>query len=293
VGGTTPLLRSLLGGLYTRRVTGAGTAGLAAPPAEDALADATQVLVSYCSGDVHWGDAVGIDPVGEPLLQRGAANVRAVLAWLDDQAATPEHLSVVGCSAGAYGALLWASALGARFPSATRSLLLDGGLGVVQEPFLREGVGLASWNVADAFAENGVGHLLEGIEIDYFERLVAAVAATFDGPIGVASTDRDVVQAAFWYLMGEDRDGFRIVADVDAWATLAAERLERLAEIDGVSTFVSAWVPSSAPAVTAGTTGHCLSGDDDLWRDGVGEAFRAWWGVLLSGRLPESADVRE
>jgi hypothetical protein len=277
-----------VGGLYQPRVRPVAASGLSAPPLDDPLDEATQVLVSYCSGDVHWGDADGFDVAGDEITQRGAANVRAVLGWLDDQDLTPSELTIVGCSAGAYGALLWAPSLQARYPHASRSLLLDAGLGVVQAPFLTGEFGLASWRVAGAFAENGVAEILEAIDVDYFERLVAAVAAGFGGPIGIASTDRDPVQAAYWYLMGEERSGFRIDPDVAIWSEAAMERIAALATIEGVSTFVSDWGLSRAGA---GTTGHCLTEHNDLWRD-AGEPFRSWWSAMRAGIVPPSVDLR-
>jgi hypothetical protein len=288
IDGVSPLVLGLVGGLYQPRVTTVAANGLSAPPVGDPLAGATQVLVSYCSGDVHWGDADGVDGAGEDVTQRGASNVRAVLGWLDDQDLTPSQLAIVGCSAGAYGALLWTPSLQARYPHASASLLLDAGLGVVQAPFVTGEFGLASWRIDGAFAENGVAELLDGIDVDYVERLVAAVAARFDGPIGIASTDRDLVQAVFWYLMGDDRSGFRIDRDVAAWSAAAMERIAALGRIEGVGTFVSDWGPSWAPA---GTTGHCLTEHGDLWR-AAGEPFRSWWSAMRGGIVPPSVDLR-
>ncbi len=288
VDGVSPELLRLVGGLYVPRVTTVAASGLASPPADDALAGPTQVLVSYCSGDVHWGDADGVAGTGEAITQRGAANVRAALGWLGDQDLTPSELTIVGCSAGAYGALLWTPSLQARYPHASRSLLLDAGLGVVQAPFVTGEVGLASWRIDGAFAENGVAELLEAIDVGYFERLVAAVAGDFDGPIGIASTDRDLVQAVFWYLTGEEGSGFRIDPDLTTWSDAAMERIAALGRTPGVSTFVSDWRPSWAPI---GTTGHCFTEHNDVWR-AAGEPFRAWWAALRAGSVPASIDLR-
>jgi hypothetical protein len=284
----SPLLGSIA--LYTRRVTDVARTGLAAPPPDDPLANATQVVVSYCTGDVHWGDADGIDTRGADVAHRGAENVRAVLAWLDDQALAPEELAIVGCSAGAYGALLWAPTVQELYPAARRSLLLDAGLGVIQAPFVERPVGLASWNVAGAFTQNGVAELLDTLDVDYYERLVAEVVRVFEGPIGIASTDRDLIQAVFWHLMGEDPSGF---PDVGAWSEEALVRVDALVASGRVGTFLSDWVPSMAPSPGFGaSTGHCLSDDDDLWSEGVGEAFRAWWGALRDGDVPPAVDAR-
>ena len=295
---TLRLLLSQLGtGLYLRHVTDVPEAGLAQPPADAAIAGATQVVVSYCSGDVHWGDAPGVDDLGSAIEQRGADNVRAALAWLAEQALAPEQLTLVGCSAGAYGALAWAPRLQALFPTGRRSLLLEAGLGVVQAPFLAGPDGLPGWQVEGAYADNGLSALLPiGDDLDYLEQLVTAVAERFDGPIGVASTDRDVVQTLFWYLMGDDPSRLPddLAAEIDAWSLLALERLSALAAIEGVSTFVSAWVPDPVPYQLAGrATGHCLLTSDDVWDSEEGAAFGAWWGRLRGGAVPAPVDLRD
>jgi hypothetical protein len=307
-------LRLTLAGLgnqiYLRRVTSIGTTGLAGPPPGSAFDGPTQVVVSYCSGDVHWGDATGVDDRGRSIEQRGAPNTVQAMQWLAAQGLTPERVGLVGCSAGAYGALLWAPSVRSLYPAASRSLLLDAGLGVVQAPFLARGAtpprGIEAWQVAGAYAANGLLDLLsEPLAEDYLERLVAAVAERFDGPIGLVSTDRDVVQTLFWYLMGEDFESFpdgesigAIAAfaaeQIDAWSLLAMPRLERLDAIDGVVTFVSSWVPGGLPdAVAEAGTGHCLTTDADLWNESVGEAFLDWWGALRGdGAAPYSDDLR-
>ena len=290
------LLSQLGTRLYHPRVTDVPAAGMAQPPADAAIAGATQVVVSYCSGDVHWGDAAGRDDLGHAIEQRGAVNVRAALTWLADQGLAPEQLSLVGCSAGAYGALAWAPSLQALFPTGQRSLVLEAGLGVVQAPFLAGPGGLPGWRVEGAYADNGLTALLPiGDDLDYVETLVKAVAERFDGPIGVASTDRDAVQALFWYLMGEAGSRYPDdpVAEIDAWSLLALERLEALAAIEGVSTFLSAWVPDAIPRQLEGhATGHCLLTSDDLWDSEEGAAFGAWWEALRGGTLPAPVDLR-
>ena len=288
------LLRPLLGELYQERVKPLAPRGLAAPPPGEPVSEATQVVVSYCSGDVHWGDADGVDALGEAIEQRGAHNARGALAWLAAQQLSPSRLSVVGCSAGAYGALLWALGLAELYPGAPRSLLLDAGLGLVKSPFLEGQHGLAAWNPRGAYADNGLESLLETLDVDYYERLLAAVAERFGGPVGVASTDRDPVQAAFWYLTGDDPTlaGFGL-AEVSVWSRAALARLELLAELPEVSTFVSAWVPSDAPvSAPALATGHCLLSDPDLWGSPVGDAFGVWWSELRAGSLPIAVDLR-
>ena len=286
------LLRQLYAELYYERVRTVSNAGLSAPPDDDPLAAATQVVVSYCSGDVHWGDAFGVDAKGRPIEHRGVVNVEAVLDWLDAQGLAPERLTLAGCSAGGYGALLWAPSLVRLYPDAAPSLLIDAALGVVQRPFVTGDVGLISWRVDRAFRTNGQQDLFDDINEDYFEWLVAAVAAEFGGPIGVATTHRDGIQAAFHFLMGESPvvTSFR-TTDVDAWSAAAQDRIGRLNDIEGVSTFVSDWERGSIPLVDS--TGHCVTEHRDMWRGGMGEAFRGWWGEVRAGTVPAPVDLRQ
>ena len=302
-------LASLGTQLYLSTVTPVGTSGLAGPPTGSPFDGPTQVVVSYCSGDVHWGDAVGEDDRGNLIAQRGAPNTLQALQWLEAQGLVPERVGVVGCSAGAYGALLWAPSVRALYPTASRSLLLDAGLGVVQEPFLVRGAapprGIEAWRIEGAYTANGLPALLdEPLGEDYVERLVAAVADVFDGPIGIASTDRDAVQTLFWYLMGEDFEGYPTAIEaiaafallrVDEWSALALPRLERLDAVEGVVTFVSDWAPGSLPSSIAEIgTGHCLTTEADLWDHPVGAAFQTWWGALRGDdAAPYSTDLRE
>ena len=285
------LQKEFLSELYYERVRTVSGAGLSGPPDDDPLTAATQVVVSYCSGDVHWGDAFGVDAKGRPIEHRGVVNVEAVLGWLDEQGLAPERLTLAGCSAGGYGALLWAPSLVRLYPDAAPSLLIDAALGVAQRPFVTGSVGLASWRVDRGFQANGREDLLADINEDYFELLLAALAAEFGGPIGVATTDRDGIQAAFHYLMGESPvvTAFR-TADVDAWSAAAQDRIGRLNDIEGVSTFVSDWGPALLPFAA---TGHCVTEHRDMWRDGMGDAFRAWWGEIRAGTAPASVDLRQ
>ena len=108
--------------------------------------DYTIVHVLYCSGDMHAGATTRsyLDSNGSPVVQAGAANTRAVLEWVKAQ---PEfgpvggvgkgeggtgnrNLVVMGASAGAIAAQLWADILLKEIPHAHASVVIDSFIGV-------------------------------------------------------------------------------------------------------------------------------------------------------------------
>ncbi|MCA9600445.1 MAG: hypothetical protein KC417_00390, partial [Myxococcales bacterium] len=67
----------------------------------------THVIIPYCTGDVHWGDATqtyGEGAEAQVIHHNGAKNSQAVLDWVYENVVEPEVVLTTGCSAGAYGA---------------------------------------------------------------------------------------------------------------------------------------------------------------------------------------------
>jgi hypothetical protein len=120
---------------------------------DNPVRDWTHVLIPYCTGDVHWGDATvtygegGADEV--TIHHRGAVNARAVLGWLYDNVAAPEHVFVTGCSAGSYGSIMWSAHLMEHYQDALVTQFGDSGAGVVTEEFFRDS--FPAWNAEGAF----------------------------------------------------------------------------------------------------------------------------------------------
>jgi hypothetical protein len=113
--------------------------------------DWNAVFVSYCTGDIHWGDAtVHYDNAGEmyDIHHSGYANARVVEKWAREHFVNPEEVFVTGSSAGAYGAIAGATYLienvyhGSHF-----DVVGDAGIGVVTDDFLHNE--LANWNIAE------------------------------------------------------------------------------------------------------------------------------------------------
>jgi len=108
------------------------------------------VFVSYCTGDVHFGDAfqdyvIGGTTTHVPINHRGWINSQVVEKWAREHFVAPDELFITGSSAGAYGAIFNAPYLMSRtYPAARAFVLGDAGNGVITDDFLHNE--LAHWN---------------------------------------------------------------------------------------------------------------------------------------------------
>ena len=94
------------------------------------------VFVSYCSCDVHFGDAQQNYP---PQIQhRGYNNSRIAEKWAREHFVAPEQIFVTGSSAGAYGAWFNAPLHHRVWPAAKFQVLADAGNGVITQSFLEQ-----------------------------------------------------------------------------------------------------------------------------------------------------------
>jgi hypothetical protein len=110
------------------------------------------VVIPYCTGDVHWGDAVTTYGEGDTAVtihHKGAVNTRAILQWVYDNFSAPEHIVVTGCSAGSYGSAMWAPHLMQHYPKAQVTQFGDSGAGIITQTFFMES--FPSWNAEQAF----------------------------------------------------------------------------------------------------------------------------------------------
>lgn len=90
------------------------------------------VYLTYCTGDVHTGNKVGVynnvDP-SQPLAyyHRGAVNAKAVAAWMAKNMKQPEHLMLTGFSAGGVGSAALYPAFRETLAPKKMALLSDSG----------------------------------------------------------------------------------------------------------------------------------------------------------------------
>ncbi|WP_433933466.1 pectin acetylesterase-family hydrolase [Sorangium cellulosum] len=104
------------------------------------------VYIPYCTGDIHWGDNVATYGEGSQAVtirHKGAVNVRAALAWVYENVPAPEKVFVTGCSAGAYGSIMWSAHVREHYKGASVIQFGDSGAGIITESFFRDS--LPSW----------------------------------------------------------------------------------------------------------------------------------------------------
>jgi len=92
------------------------------------------VFVSYCSCDVHFGDAAQDYP--PHVEHRGYENARVVEKWAREHFVNPDEVFVTGSSAGAYGAWFNAPLHERVWPASKFEVLADAGNGVITQSFL-------------------------------------------------------------------------------------------------------------------------------------------------------------
>jgi hypothetical protein len=117
------------------------------------------VFVPYCTGDVHWGDAVVDHTQGQGQNQRtitirhkGYVNAQVAEKWAREHFSNPEQVFVTGSSAGAYGAIVNSLPLQEYvWPSSDFAVLGDAGNGVITRDFLEND--LAKWGIEQNLPE--------------------------------------------------------------------------------------------------------------------------------------------
>ncbi|WP_437327501.1 pectin acetylesterase-family hydrolase [Sorangium sp. So ce381] len=228
------------------------------------------VYIPYCTGDVHWGDNVATYGEGSQAVtiqHKGAVNVRAVLGWIYENVPAPETIFVTGCSAGAYGAILWSAHLREHYKSASVIEFADSGAGIITETFFRDS--LPSWKPEGAYPTWIPG--LDPAELSRLSVLYEKIGAYYpDMRLSQYNTAYDEEQAFFFSAMGG--------GDAQEWSD--AMRAE-IAEIE-------ASTPNFRSFLAAGTA-HCI-----LWRpefytlESRGTRLVRWLDGLANGAQPPS-----
>jgi len=143
-----------------------GFADLSNP--ENPFRDWNQVMIPYCTGDVHWGDATftheGSTPgQGITVEHKGAVNARVVEKWAREHFVMPDQVFVTGSSAGAYGAIASSPFLMEfAYPSSTFAVLGDAGNGVITQDFLVNDI--SKWGI-----EKNVPRWIEALDVPLTE----------------------------------------------------------------------------------------------------------------------------
>jgi len=171
------------------------------------------VFVSYCSCDIHFGDAEqnydNTDPANPRHVEhRGYQNSRIVEKWTREHFVAPDEIFVTGSSAGAYGAWFNAPLHIQAWPGAQVRVLADAGNGVVTQDFLE--TYFPNWNfeanlppdfpeLKDVLDQGlGIPGYTEVIAGLFPQTLWAHYTSAFDGGFGG--------QTGFYNLMLNDND---------------------------------------------------------------------------------------
>ncbi|MFT4569409.1 MAG: hypothetical protein ACI8TX_000780 [Hyphomicrobiaceae bacterium] len=123
----------------------AGT-GYASQHIDNQFKDWHVVFVSYCSGDVHWGNRTTTYPNGGLTFHRGFQHARLAEKWARERFVDPEEVFSTGSSAGSYGAIMNSiNLMEVVYPSVTHNVLGDAGTGVITQEWLDNSI--AEWGV--------------------------------------------------------------------------------------------------------------------------------------------------
>jgi hypothetical protein len=235
--------------------------------------DWNAVFVSYCSCDIHFGDAAqdytNVTP-NAPLHveHRGYHNAKVAEKWAREHFLAPEEVFVTGSSAGAYGAWFNAPLLHPVWPSARFHVLADAGNGVVTQEFLEEF--FPNWNF-EANLPPEIPELQQVLDdgegIPGYTRVIAAefpntnwahYTSAFDGGAGG--------QTGFYNLMLNGNDP---IAALSWWEGSCAFRNQMQTQAVATATAVDAQDGNYRYYIGSGSR-HTMWGSDKVYADVTG-----------------------
>ncbi len=181
--------------------------------------DWNAVFVTYCTCDVHFGDAdqVYSGPLPDvKISHRGFQNAKVVEKFAREHFLNPETIFVTGSSAGAYGALFHGPLLHEAWPASKFSILGDAGNGVITPSFLQNE--FENWNflanipddvpgvVESITSGEGMVAYIDAVADFYTDTKWAHYTASYDGGGGgqtgfynVMLNDNNPVAAVTWW----------------------------------------------------------------------------------------------
>jgi len=241
------------------------------------------VFVSYCSCDIHFGDAAqdyaGLFPTVH-VEHRGFQNAKVVEKWAREHFVNPEEVFVTGSSAGAYGAWFHAPLLESVWPASRFNVLADAGNGVVTQQFLDDE--FPHWNFEANLPPDIPGLvdvLHDGSGIPGYTKLVtsffpetrwAHYSSAFDGGTGG--------QTGFYNVMLNPND----VSKWTSWwnASCAFNEKMRMQAIE-----TAAAVPSNYRYYIGTGSRHTMYGSNKVYTDTTGgvPTIVSWINAMLGG----------
>jgi hypothetical protein len=237
----------------------------------------THVIVPYCTGDVHWGTTVQDYGGGTVVHHRGGTNGFVIKKWILENMTAPEKVFVQGCSAGSYGALMWAPHFMEAYPNAEHFQLGDSGAGVITDSFFQES--FPNWQAEPVFPSwiPSLDPMTQDITTKTIADLYTDIAATYpDATMAQFNTEFDETQTLFYNLMGGTGDAM-------GWST---QMYELTGAIDADSPNYLNWVAEG--------NFHCILPHDRFYThetDGV--LFRDWVDDMLNGEEVDDVTCAE
>jgi hypothetical protein len=221
----------------------------------------THLYVPYCTGDLHWG-------------KKGGANAAAALRWVSENVAAPAQVTVTGCSAGGYGAILWAPALADRYPGASLVELADSAAGVVPAGFFS--TVLTAWDVSAAWPKD-----IPSLALDTLDPARLTLADFYAG----VAAHYPLATFAQFNTLGDSTQTFFYGLTRGAPATAGEWSPQMQAQIAAIE----AASPNFA-AYTAPGSQHCIINTPGFYTTTVSGVRLVDWvnGLLASPRAPAS-----
>ncbi len=172
--------------------------------AENPVADYNTVVVPYCTGDIHWGNATQeyTSASGETytMNHKGFVNASAVLDWTYANIENPSDLLISGTSAGALGQIMHAPYIIDQYPDAHTVYFADSYVGVGNRNWQDH----ASWGAFGNFSDS-IQAYTDMTEDTYFNasRLYRGMASAYPDVVFSEFTSYlDSTQIFFYFLTG-------------------------------------------------------------------------------------------
>ena len=241
------------------------------------------VFVSYCSCDIHFGDA-GQDYTASGstihVEHRGYENARVVEKWTREHFVNPESVFVTGSSAGAYGAWFNAPLHERVWPASHFDVLADAGNGVITKDFLDNE--FPHWNFAANLPTDIPGladtlHNGTGIP-GYTKVITAAFPATRWSHYATAFDGGNGGQTGFYQVMLHPND---IPAWLPWWQASCAFNAKMTQQARDTATAV----PSNYRYYIGSGSRHTMWGSNKVYTDTTGGVPKLvdWVNGMLAG----------
>ncbi|MEE2786097.1 MAG: pectin acetylesterase-family hydrolase [Myxococcota bacterium] len=164
--------------------------------------DWTIVYTPYCTGDIYWGNTTKTYSDDVVIEHKGFTNTSVAIDWLYQRVASPEHVLVAGCSAGAYGSVLHGVYVAEHYADAKVSVLADSGAGIITPSFLKDS--FPNWEAQENLPAD-VDKLQQPVETLSIEDVYIELAAYMPRlRLAQYSTAFDADQISYYLAMGGD-----------------------------------------------------------------------------------------